>query len=277
MSARRIRFLSTAAALLVLSSCHYGLDDLFYRASPSVDERVVDETAAAPSAPAVPDPLNYVFLATADAHFGETEDPANAAGFKALAASRGAAFAIVAGDLANTGRSAEYARYKAWVGSFGVPVYAAVGNHDLYNEGWANFPGSVGRSFYSFIVGGRTFYFLDSANGTLGRVQLDLLRDAFSRDANAKVIVCHYPLYNGEDTQYGKLTNAAERAELIDLYAKNGVELLLEGHEHYTRRTKIGSMDEWLCASLKGSAGNGHGVTVTVSGGKIASVTPETY
>lgn len=271
------RLLLLPAALLLLSSCHYGLDDLFYRASPSVDERVVDVSAAAPSPPPVPDPLNYVFLATADTHFGDAEDPVNAAGFKALAAARGAAFAVVAGDLTNTGRPAEYARYKAWVDAFGMPVYSAVGNHDLYNEGWPNFPVSVGRSFFSFPVGERTFYFLDSANGTLGRVQLELLRGAFRADGNAKVVVCHYPLYNGEDKPYGKLTNAAERAALIDLYARSGVELILEGHEHYTRHTAIGAMDEWICASLKGSAGRGRCVTVTVSAGRIASVVPETY
>jgi 3',5'-cyclic-AMP phosphodiesterase len=265
-----------AAALLASTSCQYGLGGLFYRPFP-VDERVADASAAAPAAPAVPDPLNYVFLATADTHFGEAEDPANAAGFKALAAARGAAFVIVAGDLTDTGRPAEYARYKAWTAGFGVPVYSAVGNHDLYNEGWSNYPGSVGRSFYSIAVGTRTFYFLDSGNGAIGRVQMDLIRAAFSHDGNDKVIVCHYPLYNGGDTRYYKLTSTAERAALIDLYAGNKVELLLEGHSHTTRHTTIGPMEEWLCSSLAGSAGQGRCVTVVVSGGRIASVTPETY
>ena len=192
-------------------------------------------------------------------------------------AARGASFVIVAGDLADAGLPGEYARYAAWAASLGVPVYAAVGNHDLYNSGWASFRSTVGRSFYSFSVGALSFYVLDSGNGTLGRTQLALLRSAFAADPNRKVVICHYPLYNGEDTEYYKLTNAAERAALIELYSGSGVELLLEGHSHVTRHTRIGEMDEWLCSSLTGPAGEGQCVTVTVSAGAITSVVPETY
>jgi 3',5'-cyclic-AMP phosphodiesterase len=268
--------LLAGATALAAASCRYGLDELFRREAP-VDERVVDSSVPAPVPPLVPDPDNYVFVATADAHFLETADPPAAAGFAGLVSARGAAFVIVAGDLVDSGLPAEYARYAAWAASLGVPVYAAVGNHDLYNSGWSSFRTVVGRSYYSFAVGARTFYVLDSGNGTLGRVQLELLSAALAADPNRKVIVCHYPLYNGEDTQYYKLTNAAERAFLVDLFAQSGVELLLEGHSHATRHTPIGPMDEWLCSSLVGPAGGGRCVTVTVTGGAISSIVPETY
>lgn len=276
-TARRIapRILVLLAALAA-GSCRYGLDELFGRPAP-VDERVLDVSVPAPSPPLVADPLNYVFVATADAHFGEAADPPAAAAFAALVAARGAAFVFVAGDLVDTGLPGEYTRYAAWAAAIGVPVYSAVGNHDLYNSGWSSFRPLVGRSHYSFAVGGRSFYVLDSGNGTLGRVQLELLRSAFAADTNRKVVVCHYPLFNGEDTQYYKLTNAAERAFLVDLYARSSVELLLEGHSHATRHTAIGPMDEWLCSSLAGPAGSGRCITITVTGGLISSVVPETY
>lgn len=268
--------LLAGAMALAAVSCRYGLDELFGRPSP-VDERVLDTSVPAPVPPVVGDPDNYVFVATADTHFLEAADPPAAAAFAGLVSARGAAFVIVAGDLVDTGLPAEYARYAAWASSLGVPVYAAVGNHDLYNSGWSSFRAVVGRSFYSFAVGARTFHVLDSGNGTLGRVQLELLSAALAADPGPKVVVCHYPLYNGEDTQYYKLTNAAERAFLLDLFARNGVELLLEGHSHATRHTPIGPMDEWLCSSLTGPAGEGRCVTVTVTGGAISSIVPETY
>jgi 3',5'-cyclic-AMP phosphodiesterase len=276
MPSRLRAALPLAAALCCLCSCRYGLNELFSRPDP-VDARVSDTSIPAPRAPSVPDPDNYVFVATADTHFTADRDPPAAAAFKALVAERGAAFVIIAGDLADAGLEAELARYAAWTATLGVPVYSAVGNHDLYNDGWTRYQSAVGRAFYSFTVGARSFYVLDSGNGTLGRTQMDMLRDAFLEDARGKVIVCHYPLYDGEAALYYKLTNKAERAALIDLYARNGVELILEGHQHVTRHARIGEMDEWLCSSLTGGAGQGRCVTVTVSNGKIASVTPELY
>jgi 3',5'-cyclic-AMP phosphodiesterase len=270
----RLCLLATAAACL--AACRYGPDEAFWRPD-GVDERVVDDLVPAPAAPAVPDPGNYVFVATADAHFTADGDPPAAAGFRDLVAARGAAFVIVAGDLADTGRPAEFARYAAWAGSLGVPVYAVPGNHDLYNDGWTSYRSWVGRGFYSFSLGGRSFYFLDSGNGTLGRTQLQLLREAFAADSNEKVVTCHYPLTGAGATLYYRLTNKAERAALLDLYASGGVRLLLEGHLHATLQAAVGSIDEWLCSSLTGPAGQGRCVVVTVSGGRIASVTPERY
>jgi UDP-2,3-diacylglucosamine pyrophosphatase LpxH len=104
-----------------------------------------------------------------------------------------------------------------------------------------------------------------------------MLREGFAGDSNPKVIVTHYPLYDGSDSYYFKITNTAERAALVDLYARNGVELLLEGHTHTLNHTSIGPMEEWVCPSLTRPAGEGRCLVVTVSSGAIVSVTPGTY
>lgn len=264
------------AALGTLASCRYGLGEAFGRPSP-VDERVVDASAAVPADPVVADDENYVFVMVSDTHFLAGEDPPGAAGLAAFLTLRGAEFVVVGGDLADAGLPDEYARYDAWADSLLVPVYAAVGNHDLYNGGWSTFRDTVGASYYSFDVGARTFYFLDSGSGTLGRDQIAMLREEFAEDSDPKVIVTHYPLYDGSDSFYYKITNTAERAALVDLYARYGVELLLEGHTHALHHTSIGTMEEWVCPSLTGPAGEGRCLVVTVSGGAIASVTSETY
>jgi Icc protein len=264
------------AALGTLASCRYGLGEAFGRPSP-VDERIIDASAVVPAGPVVADDENYVFVMVSDTHFPAGADPSGAAGLAAFLALRGAEFVVVGGDLADAGLPDEYARYDAWADSLGVPVYAAVGNHDLYNGGWSTFSTIVGASYYSFDVGSRAFYFVDSGSGTLGRDQIAMLRDEFAGDPDPKVIVTHYPLYDGSDTYYYKFTNTAERAALVDLYARNGVELLLEGHTHTLHHTSIGTMEEWVSPSLSGPSGEGRCLVVTVSGGAIASVTPETY
>ena len=215
----------------------------------------------------------------ADTHFVAEADPPAAAGLAAFLVTTGAEFVIVAGDLADAGLPGEYARYAAWTAGLGVPVRSAIGNHDLYNEGWSTYrstPG-LGASFYSFAIGPRSFYFLDSGNGTLGRDQIEKLRDEFAGDLNPKVVVCHYPLYDGNDELYFELTNTAERAALVDLYALSGVELLIEGHTHIQNHTTFGTMDEWVCPGLQAPGGEGRCLVVTVSGGAIDSVIPATF
>jgi predicted phosphodiesterase len=266
-------------ALGTLASCRYGLGEAFGRPSP-VDERVVDPTAAAPSAPTVGNLDNYVFVVISDTHFVAEADPPAAGRLSAFLSSEGAEFVIVPGDLADAGLPEEYARYAAWTADLdldGFPVYSAIGNHDLYNGGWSTFRQTVGASYYSFVIGTRSFYVLDSGNGTLGREQIAMLRDAFAGDLNPKVVVTHYPLYDGDDSQYYELTNTAERAALVDLYARSGVDLLLEGHTHALNHTTIGPIEEWVCPSLSGPGGEGRCLVVTVASGAIVSVTFETF
>lgn len=268
--------LVAAAALAALSSCRYGLDELFFRPWP-VDERVVDTGAIEPPTPAVAIPGSYVFVVISDAHFTADPYPLPAASLAAFLAAHGAEFVVVGGDSADAGLPEEYSRYTAWTGALGVPVITALGNHDLYNGGWSTYRDEIGASFYSFAIGGRSFYVLDTGSGTLGREQLDLLRAGFAADPNPKIVITHYPLYNGDDSPYFRLTNAAERAALVDLYAAGGVELLLEGHTHALHHVTIGPVEEWVCPSLAGPSGEGRCLVVTVSGGAIASVVPATF
>ena len=63
------------------------------------------------------------------------------------------------------------------------PFFPVVGNHDITHNGWALFSTIFKSSFYDFDVqvdeDGTVdhFIFLDSANGTFGRKQIDLIED----------------------------------------------------------------------------------------------------
>lgn len=68
------------------------------------------------------------------------------------------------------------------------PFFPVVGNHDLTHNGWALWSNIFGSSFYTFDVmiddggeGGEPIYdhfiFLDTASGTLGKTQIDLIED----------------------------------------------------------------------------------------------------
>ena len=64
---------------------------------------------------------------------------------------------------------------------FTLPFYPVVGNHDITHNGWALFCDQFNTSFYEFTVkigdNYDRFIFLDSANGTLGKYQIEALEN----------------------------------------------------------------------------------------------------
>ena len=69
---------------------------------------------------------------------------------------------------------------KPW-DDWNLPFYPVVGNHDITHNGWAMFCDLFKTSFYEFTVkmGDEydRFIFLDSANGTLGKYQIEALEE----------------------------------------------------------------------------------------------------
>ena len=66
---------------------------------------------------------------------------------------------------------------------------------------------------------------------------------------------------------YYRLSNPREIAELLDLFARSNVKLIIAGHWHYLVHESIGPMDEWLVESLTVSdSGKTHCFSVTLDG-----------
>jgi 3',5'-cyclic AMP phosphodiesterase CpdA len=257
-------------ALALASACDYGLHEAFGRPWP-VTERIGQ--GAAPAAPAPADPADFIFVATADTHFGLAGAAESAARLSAYALARGAAFIIVAGDLVDKGLPSEYAEWRAWADSVGLPVLAVPGNHDLYNSGWSVYRDTVGASRYTLEIGGMSFYFIDSASGSLGADQLRGLELEMRADPRPKVLVSHYPLVGFEGLAYYHLVDNAERLKLLSLCAERGVVLAIAGHEHVARARDHGPFVEWIASSaISSGPGEGRGIVVRVADGSVASI-----
>lgn len=125
-----------------------------------------------------------------------------------------------------------------------VKFYAALGNHD--GGGKANKETSYakfnmeGRRYYTFTRGeaGKQplaqFFALDS--GQMEVTQLAWLEQTLSQStARWKIAFFHHPLYSS-----GKMHGAdlKLRAQLEPLFVKYGVQLVLNGHEHFYERLK---------------------------------------
>jgi hypothetical protein len=102
--------------------------------------------------PTISNPSSFSFSAIGDAHIGSTGGNLfTTALTKSLAG--GDSFAVTTGDDSNTGQTTEMVAFNNQIASIGLPVYPAIGNHDIFFGGWANYKITIGRSIYSFNAG----------------------------------------------------------------------------------------------------------------------------
>ncbi len=179
-------------------------------------------------------------------------------------------FVINLGDTADGGHASEYRDYllfenkiKALAKKCGIvsessdyKVYSILGNHDLYNNGISDF-----RDFcfpyissYYFSLGGFSYYFLDSANGTLGTSQLEDFKEKASIDPRPKIILTHYPIHAGAGKPGAilmRFQNTQERNTLLSYFAKYNVRQIFDGHIHDRIGFDFGKFSEDVVQSLR--------------------------
>jgi 3',5'-cyclic AMP phosphodiesterase CpdA len=266
------RFAVLVVLCLSLSSCKYGLDEFLDRAN-DVSARSAYLTDIAPPVSGLSG--SYTVLVMSDIHFGANPDThpdiPRADFFRWLDDANHPLpkFCLCLGDLVESGAEDEYkdfAAFAAEISARGVPVYSIVGNHDLYNNGWrywkeyanlsatalsATDNSALKTSYYRFQTDTFSWYFLDSASGTLGGNQLrDFVRNARA-DSRPKLVFTHYPIYAGGGNFYFSLSDPHERAILLDTFAKTEVRFVGEGHQHPGSSHDFGSFKEVNVASFR--------------------------
>jgi hypothetical protein len=127
----------------------------------------------------------------------------------------------------------------------GVKFYASLGNHDKPTQDAYQFFNMGGQRYYTFrasssgvvgklFQGGVRFFALDS--NYLSKDQLDWLdKELGSSGSDWKICFFHHPLYSSAATHGSSLES---RAVLEPIFVKNGVELVLTGHDHVYERIK---------------------------------------
>lgn len=248
-----------AAFVFLFGSCKYysyGLDEFLYRdgsirnrSSRLKDLKVCEEVSALDS---------YEILVITDVHFGgegigKNGDRRDDEFFEWISQHFDGTekpfpkFCVCLGDVAEHGLESEFKDFKEFSekleARFGMKTYNVVGNHDLYNAGWKNFEkyNFPYCSFYKFRTKNFTYYFLDSASGSLGDEQLT----AFKRDmeynekGRNKLVFMHVPAYAG-GLFYFVMQNSIERNKFISYCADNGVLALIDGHTHKEITSNLG-------------------------------------
>lgn len=235
--------------LLILAACEY--DPAALLSYPPVDTRVAEclDGSLAWPAPPRPRPDSFRFAIFGDIHTGvgttELLDR-----FRADVRERGIDFFCVAGDLTDEATADQFALCRARLDSVGVPYYVTTGNHDLYSTGgWDRYKQTFGPSCYALPVANRLLLlFIDSAEGVIGEPQFAWLEEQLARPGYLKIVITHFPLWDGDRPTMWRFASPAERYRLQDLLERTGATALVSGHIHGWRHTAVNGVDHFIIA-----------------------------
>jgi len=158
-------------------------------------------------------------------------------------------FVVMVGDnIYGSDSAADYQKkfetpYKPLLDA-GVKFYASLGNHDNPNQASYALFNMGGQRYYTFRAspggvsklthGGVRFFAIDS--NYLKKDQLDWLdKELGSSGSDWKICFFHHPLYSSGKTHGSALET---RATLEPIFMKNGVSVVLTGHDHIYERIK---------------------------------------
>lgn len=183
---------------------------------------------------ALADSRHFTFAAVGDLHVG-SRDTSRLQRILSAAAAEGDAFVALLGDIVDKGGRDDFLAVQSAItaGGFDGKAFPMLGNHDIFNDGWANYKTVFGPNYYKFVVGNSTFFALDTADGTLGEEQLEWLEQELAGTPTENIFfLSHYlPVIPGQRT-YLKLADQSEALLLMKLALNKSVDAWLGAHYH---------------------------------------------
>ena len=143
-------------------------------------------------------------------------------------------------------------------------LFVTPGNHDLFRNQWDSFLKHWPTSTYYFVVESQNlpktkdlYICLDSAQGTLGTLQLRWLRD-FLVSAHAEYrhifIFTHLNMYRRDNTYADIATLPLEETiELMSLFSQCNITQYWSGHDHGRELFTIGGVTYIIVDTMKDS------------------------
>lgn len=233
-----------AAFLAGLSGCDPGtyVDYLTLDDADKVTDRF-NESASGHAKPLIfpeTDSDSFTFLWTSDMHI--TRDKSDNFDKLAYYADKvNASLMLHSGDCVDDGDEKEFQKWTRRAEVMPVPVFTAIGNHDLYNDGWDEFKRYIGPSVFRFAYGPADFIFIDTANGTTGWDQMQWIEKVLERNKHFphRFVLSHYPIYDGTLQTPSSMGNTEERMKLISMFDDYNVKYFLSGHKHAEEHYKV--------------------------------------
>lgn len=275
MKARHL--LTLLASVALLSSCGGDLDMLgmFWTRSETPDQRFEQSmeynAAHGPISIEVPGDGYRVYLFT-DTHVEGTTANMDTFVKNYLGDAGAAPFCIFLGDAIDC--TDNYGLFYDHLGpildSPRHTIFCTAGNHDIYYDQWKDWVDLFGTSSYTFEVitphGKDLFLCMDSASGKLGGKQMKWVRETLEAASQAgyrHITVFTHTHFFKKDASQGHTSNyeLEETYELLGLFTRTGVDIVLTGHDHSREYTRFGGVDYYVFdAILDGGESPSYGV-----------------
>ncbi|VVB83156.1 3',5'-cyclic adenosine monophosphate phosphodiesterase CpdA [uncultured archaeon] len=158
-------------------------------------------------------------------------------------------FAIDVGDLVYDGEKEKYRIFYNEMSEANLPFLVGIGNHDITENGRANYFDIFGNFYYSFSYNNSLFIVLDDANQKdIDSQQMAFLESELKKDFANKFVFLHVPpfdprgyvFYLGANrTAEHSLSDKENAQKFIDLVSKYNVTTVFTSHIHaYFNETK---------------------------------------
>ncbi len=149
-------------------------------------------------------------------------------------------FAIDIGDLVYDGDKNKFKFFLDQAKEFKIPLLTAIGNHELKENGLANYYRIFGRPYYSFNIGNNFFIVLDDANEHyIDAWQMVWLKKQLEKSLKFKnrFVFMHVPLYDPRPASEIHIFNASlknkEQAKILNnLFNKYKITMVFCSHLH---------------------------------------------
>jgi predicted phosphodiesterase len=250
MSSRRATLL-VLALLFAFCACEWNLWGILTR--PTVEDRVRDSLSGVPPAPGpvAVNPDSFRFAVFGDPQV-EHDYVSSLGRFRQEVIDQGIDFFCVLGDLTNDATPDEVDSIKVQLDRVGIPYYATIGNHDLFQaDGWERFKENYGPSCFPVVIADRIkLIFLDTAEGTLGPTQFGWFESELQDSAYIRIVLTHFPVFDGEKPIMWRLASDAERVKIQSLLERYGAYAWCAGHIHGLRHTQVGAVHHLTCGAM---------------------------
>ncbi|MBN1944285.1 MAG: metallophosphoesterase [Bradymonadales bacterium] len=154
---------------------------------------------------------------------------------------------IHTGDVTDDGRLEHFREAKKHFDELGLPLVVIPGNHDARSGGIAIFEEYLGPANGVKVIGDALIIHINSAtpdndDGRVGMVKFNLIKEALSSYPHLpiKIVAIHHHVI--PIPKAGRERNILSNAgDLLDLFLRNDVDLVLSGHRHYPNVYKVES------------------------------------
>ncbi len=158
-------------------------------------------------------------------------------------------FAIDIGDLVYDGEKGKYQIFYNEIQKANSPFLVGIGNHDITENGRANYFDIFGDFYYSFSYNNSLFVVLDDANKkNIDNPQLAFLEEELKKDFKYKFVFLHVPPFDPREYIYylgsnqtaeHSLSDNESAQQFMDLVSKYNVTTVFASHIHaYFNETK---------------------------------------